>query len=115
MQPLEVGSYYITNSNRLPVSVDHRCSLMSRIYLEVTFCDGKPFCGISSVASRKSGDKAARSKKAEAGLVVDFSADGRPIGIEITSPSEFNVDALNRVMTSLDLTPISSMARWPPL
>ncbi len=85
---------------------------MSRIYLEVTFCDGKPFAAYLPLP-RKSGDKAARSKKAEAGLVVDFSADGRPIGIEITSPSEFNVDALNRVMTSLDLTPIAPGALAP--
>jgi len=80
---------------------------MSRTYLEVTFCDGKPFAAYLQLP-RKTGDKAARSKKAESGLVVDFSADGRPIGIEITSPAQFSVAALNRVMASLDLTPVAA-------
>jgi hypothetical protein len=86
--------------------------MMSSTYLEVTFCDGKPFAAYLQLP-RKSGDHAARSRKAEAGLVVDFAADGRPIGIEITSLSQFSVAALNRVMTSLDLTPVAPGALSP--
>ncbi len=79
---------------------------MSRTYLEVTFSNGKPYAAYLQLP-RKSGDRRrTRSKEEEAGLVVDFAADGRPIGIEITSPSQFSVEALNRVMASLNLTPI---------
>lgn len=49
--------------------------------------------------------KSTRSRKAEAGLVIDFAADGHPIGIEITSPEGFTLDALNRVLLSLNLAP----------
>lgn len=79
---------------------------MSMNELIVTYYKGRALAAYFPL-SRKSGDHAARSKKAEAGMVVDFSTDGRPIGIEITSPSQFNVDALNRVLKSLDLTPIA--------
>lgn len=87
---------------------------MARTYLEVTFCDGKPFAAYLQLP-RKTGDKAARSRKAEGGLVIDFAADGRPIGIEITSPSVFSIDALNRVMTSLNLKPASAKDMAPLL
>ena len=79
---------------------------MARTYLEITFCNGKPFAAYLQLP-RKPGDKATRSKKAEAGMVIDFAADGRPIGIEITAPSAFSLDALNRVMASLNLAPPS--------
>jgi hypothetical protein len=74
--------------------------------LEVTFCNGKPFAAYLRLP-RKQGDKAVHSKEAESGLVVDFAEDGRPIGIEITAPSLFTIDALNRVMASLNLSPAS--------
>ncbi len=77
---------------------------MSRTYLEVTFSDGKPLAAYLQL-KRKPGDKAVRSKKTEAGLVIDFAADDRPIGIEITSPSQFNLAALNRVLVSLNVSP----------
>ncbi|MCL2639502.1 MAG: DUF2283 domain-containing protein [Phycisphaerales bacterium] len=79
---------------------------MARIYLEITFCDGKPLAAYLQLP-RKPGDKVARSKKAEAGMVIDFAPDQRPIGIEITAPSAFSIEALNRVMASLNLAPAS--------
>jgi len=51
--------------------------------------------------------KSARNRQMEAGLVVDFAADGHPIGIEITSPTLFSLEALNRVMAALNLDPAS--------
>jgi len=70
----------------------------------VTFSEGKPLAAYLQLL-RKPGDKAVRSKQAEAGLIIDFAADGRPIGVEITSPSLFSLAALNRVLVSLNLSP----------
>ena len=72
--------------------------------LVVTFRNGKPLAAYLPL-SKRSSDKAVHTEEAEAGLVVDFAADGRRIGIEITSPSQFNLAALNRVLISLNLTP----------
>jgi hypothetical protein len=85
---------------------------MSLTELTVTYRNGKILAAYFPLP-RKSGDLAARSKKAERGLVVDFSADGRPIGIEITSPSQFNVAALNRVLSSLHLSPVAPSVMSP--
>jgi hypothetical protein len=40
---------------------------------------------------RAEGDRVAYSRKAQDGLVVDYTKDGRAIGAEITSPSLFNL------------------------
>ena len=85
---------------------------MSGIYLKVTFSDGKPLAAYLQLP-RQSGDRAVKSKKQEAGLVVDFASDGRPIGVEITSPSLFSVDAMNRVLVSLNLSPLAPGALAP--
>jgi uncharacterized protein YuzE len=81
--------------------------------LHVSYRHGKPFAAYLYLP-RKSGDKAAHSQEAEAGLVIDFAADGRPIGIEITSPASFSFEALNRVLTSLNLAP-ATLADIRPL
>ena len=50
---------------------------------------------------RKPGEKSARTRRVEPGLVVDFAKSGRPIGIEITTPAKFSLVALNRVLREL--------------
>jgi hypothetical protein len=50
---------------------------------------------------RKHGDKSHRTTRVEAGLIVDFTRGGRPIGIEITAPSKTSLAAVNRVLKSL--------------
>ena len=69
-------------------------------YLEMTFRHGKPLAGYLYLP-RREGDKAVRSRKAAEGLVVDYAEDGRPIGIEIVSPSIVTVEAVNRVLADL--------------
>lgn len=73
-------------------------------YLEVSFRQGKPIAAYLYLP-RRPGDHAAKSVSHPHGLVVDFAADGRPIGVEITSPSGFSLDALNRVLESLPAQP----------
>ncbi len=50
---------------------------------------------------RRAGDRSARTSRLEPGIVVDFAADDRPIGLEITSPRVVTLDAINRVLTTL--------------
>ncbi len=56
---------------------------------------------------RQSGDVSERSEKRDGGLVIDFAADGRAIGIEITSPGELSINTLNRALADVDQAPAS--------
>jgi hypothetical protein len=47
-------------------------------------------------------------------MVVDFSRNGKPIGIEITAPDKISLSAINRVMKKLGL-PAVKRADLAPL
>lgn len=79
---------------------------MKQRYLEVTFRKGKPLAAYLYF-HRNPSDTSARTEKREAGLIVDFASDGRPIGIEITSPTLVGLTALNKVMASLNEAPLT--------
>ncbi len=67
---------------------------------------GEPFAAYLSL-DRRPDDVAARTEKVAEGLVLDRAEDGRPIGIEITSPRRASLEELNRVLRSVHLEPIS--------
>ncbi len=73
---------------------------MKQPFLEVTFRRGRPFAGYLYLPGRP-GEKSYRSCRLEPGLVIDFNRLGRPIGIEITSPSAITLAAINRVLREL--------------
>lgn len=73
---------------------------MKRVYLEVAYRKGKPIAAYYYLP-RKDGDRSARTERADGGLVVDYSSDQRPIGIEITSQDRLNLSVLNRLLASL--------------
>lgn len=75
-------------------------------YLEVTFRHGRPMAAYLYLP-RRARDRSARTRRAAPGLVVDLAADGRPIGIEITAPTRVTVTALNRVLRSFGLSPLT--------
>jgi hypothetical protein len=79
---------------------------MARSYLEVTFRKGKPLAGYYYLP-RRPGDVSVRSEKYAEGLVVDYASDGRPIGIEFTSPTHTTLADVNRVLTALHAEPAS--------
>lgn len=87
---------------------------MNQRYLQVTYRNGRPLAAYLYLP-RKVGDKSARSVKCEGGLVVDFAADGRPIGIEITSPKSTTLDHLNRALASANQSPIAAQEFQPLL
>ncbi|HRQ71650.1 MAG TPA: DUF2283 domain-containing protein [Phycisphaerales bacterium] len=79
---------------------------MKARYLEITFRKGKPIAAYFYLP-RMEGDRSARTTSLGDGLLADFSADGRPIGIEITSPSSTTVETLNRALAALSQSPVS--------
>lgn len=81
-------------------------------YLEVTFRGGHPLAAYFYLP-RKEGDTSARVEKREAGLLVDMTADGRPIGIEIAIPALVTVEAVNQILVSHGLEPIDSAELAP--
>jgi uncharacterized protein YuzE len=79
---------------------------MKQQYLEVTFRKGKPLAAYLYLHPN-AGDKCVRTEKREAGLIVDYAPDGRAIGIEITAPGMVALTSLNRVMESLNESPLT--------
>jgi hypothetical protein len=69
-------------------------------YLEVTFRKGKPLAAYLHLP-HATGAKAVRSDARPQGLVVDFTADGEPFGVEITTPALVDLDALNDLLHDL--------------
>jgi len=57
---------------------------------------------------RRPGDASARTEKVEPGLLVDYAGDNRPIGIEITAPSQVNLEAINRIFSAARQTPATT-------
>lgn len=74
---------------------------MSRRYLEVTYRNGKPLAAYLYLP-RHSGDRSVRVEEHE-GYLVDWSEDGRPIGIEMPSPSRVTLEGLNKLLSELEL------------
>lgn len=79
--------------------------MMQESYLEVTFRHGTPVAGYYYLP-RRPGQRSYRTERLDAGLLVDYGRGGRPIGIEITAPSELTLPALNRVLRRLGHEPV---------
>jgi len=78
---------------------------MNESYLEVTFRHGKPVAGYYYLP-RSTKDKSRRTKRIEPGLVIDFTREGKPIGIEILAPDKITLAILNKVLGDLGLPPV---------
>ena len=76
-------------------------------YLEVTFRNGKPLAAYLYLP-RNPGDASVRTARHEDGLLIDFTADGRPIGIEITAPSKVSLEMLNRALAAVNQDPVTA-------
>ena len=74
--------------------------MTQELYLEMTYRRGKPFAGYLHLPCRD-GDQAVRSRKVAPGLVVDYTEDERPLGIEIVSPGTVSIEDIQRVLSDL--------------
>jgi len=75
---------------------------MSTISLQVTYRKGRPFAAYIYLASR-AGDTSTRVEEITADLLVDYAADGRPLGIEIVTPEAVSTEAILEVFDELGL------------
>ena len=74
---------------------------MTERSLQVTYRKGRPFAAYLYL-SRSTGETSARTEaSADALLIVDYAADGRPIGVEITAPEAATLDRINAVLERL--------------
>ena len=87
---------------------------MKERYLEVTFRHGQPIAAYYYLP-RDTNQKSVRTRRVEPGLVIDFTADGQAIGIEITTPAKVSLAALNAVLRELGHPPASQADLAPVL
>lgn len=80
---------------------------MKQRFLEITYRKGKPLAAYLYLP-RNTGDKSARSDRQEAGLLIDYAADGRAIGIEITAPSKTTLAAVNQALAAAGQEPLAA-------
>jgi len=73
---------------------------MKESYLEVTFRHGHPIAAYYYLP-RTAGQKSYKTRRADHGLLVDYSSNGKPIGIEITAPTKTTLRAINGVLKGL--------------
>jgi hypothetical protein len=78
---------------------------MSQPYLEVTFRQGRALAAYLYLP-RLPKDRSSRSVVASPGLVVDYTSKGKPIGVEITSPTTVSLAAINRVLRDIGALPL---------
>jgi uncharacterized protein YuzE len=79
---------------------------MSEVFLEISFHGGKPFAAYLRLP-RDHGAKIARTREVRPGLVVDFAADGKPMGIEIVHPSQTSAETILAVIEEVHAAPVS--------
>lgn len=80
---------------------------MSQRYLEVTFYRGKPLAAYLYLP-RRANDLSGRVEERAAGYLVDWTVDGRPLGIEMPSPALVTLAGLNAVLAELRLDPLAA-------
>lgn len=87
---------------------------MTERCLQITYRKGHPLAAYLYL-SRSTNEKSARTEATPDGvLVVDFAADGRPIGIEITAPGLVTLDRVNEMLRQLGQPPLPE-AEFRPL
>ncbi len=73
---------------------------MNRIFLKVTYRHGRPLAAYVQLP-RKPGDSTVKTERVDDVLLVDRTADNRPMGVEITDPSRFDPDRLLELLRNL--------------
>jgi hypothetical protein len=82
--------------------------------LQVTYRDGAPFAAYIGLG-RRLGEQSVRTELMGPDLVVDFGADGRPLGIEVIDPPSTTAEDIFAVFDRLGLGRPSRSALSPLL
>src|SRR5262245_43484800 len=80
---------------------------MKHRFLEVTYRKGKPLAAYFYLP-RNSEDTSVKSVKQDGGLLIDYSSDGRAIGIEITAPSKVTLEQVNQALLAAKQEPVQA-------
>ena len=80
--------------------------------LDVSYRDGRVLAAYLTFG-RESGDSTAWSDEVERGLVVDYAADARPIGLELVDPDGTTLEAVSRVLVVLGQPPATDRELAP--
>lgn len=78
---------------------------MKEPYLEVTYRHGQALAAYLYLP-RGARAKSVRTRRVNPGLIIDFAANGEPVGVEITAPAQVTIISLNRVLRELGCAPI---------
>jgi uncharacterized protein YuzE len=81
-------------------------------YLEVTFRKGRPLAAYLYLP-RPAGAQSVRTEDLGRGLLADYDATGRVIGLEITAPRQTTADEINRALQHLGQPPIDAVEVAP--
>lgn len=74
--------------------------MVKPVSLKVTYRRGRPIAAYVYLP-RQAGDRVATTEQLDAAVMVDRTADGRAIGVEIVDPSQCGPDRLMDVLRSL--------------
>ena len=86
---------------------------MTERSLQVTYRKGRAFAAYLHL-SHATGEKSAKTVASPDGLlIVDYSATGRPIGVEITAPRAVSLDHLNALLAELGELPLAEQEYGP--
>jgi uncharacterized protein YuzE len=87
---------------------------MRDTYLEVTFRKGKIIAAYLYLP-RTIGEKVNYTEKISSGVLIDYGDNGRPIGVEITTPQNINMEKINEIFGSLNIETMSEKELAPLL
>jgi uncharacterized protein YuzE len=76
--------------------------IMSAFSLQVTYRKGKPFAAYIYLAHAP-GTRSARTEQIGPELLVDYAANGSPLGIEVVSPGYVSEDEIITIFDRLGL------------
>ena len=86
---------------------------MTERSLQVTYRKGRVFAAYLHL-SHHTGEKSTRTvASADGRLIVDYGAEGRAIGVEITAALAVSLERLNELLVELGETPLSETAYLP--
>jgi hypothetical protein len=86
---------------------------MTERSLQVTYRKGRAFAAYLHL-SHVTGEKSAKTVASPDGLlIVDYSANGRPVGVEITAPQAVPLERLNELLADLGESPLAEQDYKP--
>jgi len=80
---------------------------MTGVSIQVTYRKGKPFSAYIYLP-HKPGKKSARTEQVGPELLIDYAADGSPLGIEIVSPGYVTEEEIHAAFDRLGIERPSS-------